>query len=257
MHTLISILCSLGLIIFPASDISGQDTTDPWKTYQNTRLFSLGNSAYYFVGGVTAIDADGAPNAYHPADTGLDFLANAGYPEHSWWADVLVVDPENSDSAYVQQTGEYAGYFVSKTALQDPVRAATDPERYVDARTVPYFVFPGNFYAIEGTGILGDLGIAVNVKTGDQSAFVVADIGPGQASLGEVSISLAERLGGSDVDPRTGAGSPGGKILYILFPYSGREHEWPLTNLEITASAGDLLCSFGSYHEILQSGNIP
>ena len=38
-------------------------------------------SAFFFSSGMT-IDADGAPNAYNPENTGLDDLANAGTPGH-------------------------------------------------------------------------------------------------------------------------------------------------------------------------------
>ena len=38
-----------------------------------------GNSAFFYESGMT-IDADGAPNAYHPGNLGLDDLANAGAP---------------------------------------------------------------------------------------------------------------------------------------------------------------------------------
>jgi len=35
-----------------------------------------------------SIDADGAPNAYHPDNIGLDDLKNAGYPNTSWWKNI-------------------------------------------------------------------------------------------------------------------------------------------------------------------------
>ena len=45
-----------------------------WRTPDST--------AFFYESGMT-IDADGAPNAYHPDNTGLDDLANAGAPG-SW-----------------------------------------------------------------------------------------------------------------------------------------------------------------------------
>jgi hypothetical protein len=62
---------------------------------ERTRLFTAGGTpvwqitgqkAFFFTAGL-AIDADGAPDAYHPNDTGRDFLANAGRPGN-WWAPV-------------------------------------------------------------------------------------------------------------------------------------------------------------------------
>lgn len=220
---------ALSLMLLPATTCADACGSRFWKEYHGTRLYRLaGAGGYYFSTDQLSIDADGAPNAYHPGDIGLDFLANAGYPNQSWWPDVLVTDPEDSRRAYIQETGEFKGYFVAKTALLDPRKNKTDPARYVDARRIPYLVFPGSFYKMNGTGRLGDLGIVVNLPSKTLSAFVVADIGPAQAKLGEVSINLAERLSGHGVNPRTGAGAPKGVNLFIVFPYSARSPRWPL-----------------------------
>ena len=224
---------------------------ESWMTYQGTELLShLDFSAYLFSSTHMAIDADGAPNAYHPEDIGLDFIANAGYPDTSWWDAVLVQDPMNPNQAYIQPDGEFAGYFVSKTSLQDPSKPEADPARYVDARNIPYLVFPGSFYQQSGTGLLGDLGYAFNLSTGEASPFVVADIGPSRARLGEVSIALAERLGGDNVNPRNGAGSPEGEMLYVVFPYSSRTHTWPLGIEDINRHANSLLVEIGGIESI-------
>jgi hypothetical protein len=87
-------------------------------------------AAYTYVTSHIEIDADGAPNAYHPRDTGLDALANAGYP-HGGWRSVLVEDPEHPGQAFVQPAGAFAGFFVSKTTLEDGGAPATEPRRYV------------------------------------------------------------------------------------------------------------------------------
>lgn len=224
---------------------------EPWITYQGTVLSSHPtSSAYLFSSTHMAIDADGAPNAYHPDDVGLDFLANAGYPDASWWDAVLVRDPINPSQAYRQPDGEFAGYFVSKTSLQDTSKLETDPTRYVDARNIPYLVFPGSFYRQTGTGLLGDLGYALNLATGETSPFVVADIGPSRARLGEVSIALAEGLGGNNVNPRNGAGSPQGEMLYVVFPYSSRTHPWPLSIEDINRHASSILAEIGGIESI-------
>jgi hypothetical protein len=223
-----------------------------WKSYEATTLLSHPTaSAYLFSSIHIAVDADGAPNAYHPDDIGLDFLANAGYPNNSWWTSVLVPDPDDPRRAYRQVSGQFTGYFVSKTSLQDTSKAATDPARYVDARNIPYLVFPGSFYRMNGTGLLGDLGYAINLTSGEKTSFVVADIGPTNAELGEVSIALAEGLGGNNVNPRTAAGAPRGRMLYIIFPYSSRNHRWPLNADEIEHRAKKLLEETGGIESIL------
>lgn len=258
MYRILLISCVLCMALLHSNSHAVDCNSEHWTEYKNIDLFKLTEaSAYYFVTTHMAIDADGAPNAYHPDDIGLDYLANAGYPDKAWWKDVLAVDPENPDRAYVQDSGEFSGYFVSKTSLQDTAQAVTDPKRYVDARHIPYLVFPGAFYRMKGTGILGDLGLAVNLSSGAKTAFVIADIGPTQAPLGEVSISLAERLGGQDVSPRTGAGVPQGRILYILFPYSGRDHKWPLSYQQMSEAVEGLLRSAGGLDAVLSCVNAP
>lgn len=117
-----------------------------------------GSDAYFYVTERMAIDADGAPNAYHPHDTGLDALANAGFP-NGGWKSILAVDPLDPTTPFVQTVGPFAGFFVSKTTLQDPTRKETDPLRYVDSTKVPYLVFPGAFHALTGTGTTGDVGL--------------------------------------------------------------------------------------------------
>ncbi len=222
-----------------------------WRDYQGTKLWRVTSSgAYFYATSRMDIDADGAPNAYHPQDLGIDALGNAGYPRGGWRS-VLVVDPRDAAKPYVQTTGEFAGYFVSKTSLQDKTLAETDPRRYVDARTIPYIVFPGDFYRISGTGDYGDLALARNLSNQMQSSAVVADGGPASAPLGEVSIGLAENLGGSHVNPRTGAGQPRGTFVYAVFPHSRRLPPWPATTAQMDQRASDLLAAFGGWDKIL------
>ena len=168
---------------------------EPWFKYDGTQLYRNGDkSAYLYVTGWTSVDADGSPRAYHPGDVGkrcgkggagLDCLANAGYPNTDWWANVLAQDPADPDKAYVQPSGPDQGFFVSKTALLDRVNPdERDPKRYVDASTVPYLVFPEPFLGNAGTGKLGDVGAAYHSATKKWTPFIVADVGPPEP-LGE------------------------------------------------------------------------
>lgn len=187
-------------------------------TYQAVNVYRFNNSdAYTYWLDHIAIDADGAPNAYGPDDQGLDSLRDAGYP-NGHWKNTLVPDPDNPSTPFVQRCGPFKGFYVSMTALTDPAKCATDPSRYVDARTVPYVVFPRSFYNEHGTGQLGDVGIAMDMSNGKSSEFIIADIGSETEELGEISIKLAENLGGTNVNPRNGAGAPSGPILYVVFP---------------------------------------
>ena len=220
----------------------------PWTSYNGLPLSRLPDeTAYLFQTAHKAYDADGAPNAYHPDNSGLDDNANAGWPNTAWWPSVLVPDPGDPSTPYLQPDGPFAGYFVAQTTLSDPDLPETDPRKYVDASTVPYLVFPGSFAAMTGTGRFGDLGVAVNRATGNSSAFIVADQGPASADLGEMSVALAEALGGSNVNPRNGAGGPDGEILYIVCPRSAeqRDRAWPLDAASLDAQAQALLAAAG------------
>lgn len=226
-----------------------------WMSFQSVKLFKHNHaSAYMFATERKSIDADGAPNAYHPDDIGLDRASNAGYPNANWW-DMLVRDPTNPNQPYRQTEGTFKGYFVSTTALFDRTRVETDPERYVDARTVPYLVFPKSFYEISGTGSKGDFGYAINLKNQTTSPFIVADIGPRNAELGEISIALAEGLGGSNVNPRNGAGAPQGKVVYVVFPKSAQNPAWPVSFSSLDSIVQGLLANVGGESAILNCVN--
>ena len=219
--------------------------------YEGTALRKFPDSnVYFYATERMAIDADGAPNAYHPQDRGIDVLANAGFP-NGGWKSVLVVDPLDSTRPFVQSDGPFAGFFVSKTTLQDSTRSEIDSRRYVDSTKVPYVVFPGKFHTLRGTGTMGDLAVVRNLRNDKVTAAIIADVGPKNAALGEVSIRLAENLGGANVNPRTGAGMPKGPFLYVLFPKSRATPPWPLTSESIDRLATSALSAIGGWERVL------
>lgn len=231
--------------------------------YKGSNLRSIEDSnSYFFRTGNHKVDADGAPNAYHPADAGkpcrgpglgLDCPANAGYPSKNGWKSVLAADPSDPDTPFVQTNGPHAGFFVSQTALYDKGNAIRhDPARYVDARTVPYVVFPAEFSKLKGTGFLGDIGMAYNRKAGLHTFFIVADIGPNQP-LGESSIGLLEAVGGEGVNPRTGSGVPNNDLVYLVFPGSRSSHrvDWPISAPELTRAGLSLVSQLGGLESVL------
>jgi hypothetical protein len=186
--------------------------------------------AFFFVSGMT-IDADGAPNAYNPDDTGLDALANAGSPSH--W-DGIVSDREENPFIQ-QQTDPFPGYYVSCTSLADRTKNPADPTRYVDAAKVPYVVLPKEV-ADRGAARLGDFAMVMNLRNGRFSFAIYADMG----TLGEGSVALANALGIRS-DARQGGTS--GRILYVLFPGSGNLR--PRTIEEIQSEGEKLLYRAG------------
>ncbi len=218
-------------------------------TYQGMPIWRMpGSTAYSYTTANMAIDADGAPNAYNPQNTGLDSNADASYPNKEWRS-VLALDPADNSQPYVQVAGPFAGYFVSKTSLKDPSAAVLeiDPRKYVDATAFPYIVFPGAFYGAPGTGHLGDIVIARVVGSALSCPAIVADVGPVNAPLGEVSMCLATNLGGQNPNPRNGAGAPAGPFQYVVFPGTKTTPPWPRTLAEIIATANALLAAIGGW----------
>jgi len=199
-------------------------------------------NALLFVGGIE-IDANGAPNAYHPDGiSGLDDLSNAGTPGN-WWG--LATD--RWGKPFVQTAADkYPGFYISKTALTDPeIGDSAETRRYVDARHVPYVELPGGERAREAlrkAGMhLGDLVIVYNVRTRKTSGAVWADEGDPH-DLGAGSIKLAEKLGYADTSPRTG-GTDAPENVYLLFP--GTSLGFPRRVGEIEKNAFDLLAMWG------------
>lgn len=220
---------------------------EPAETFRGTRIHRQANNvAYAYETDHKAVDADGAPNAYHPDDIGLDFLANAGYPHTSWWRDVLVPDPDHPTRAYRQTQGEHAGYFVAMTSLRHPGGDPRDPARYVDATQFPYVVIPTGFGALPHVAKPGDVGLATNLANGKTTAFIVGDSGGGgDAKLGEGSIALFAALGGENPNPRNGSGVPSGTIQYIVFPGSRKAGGaiWPRTFQDVQDQVTQLIAN--------------
>jgi hypothetical protein len=200
------------------------------RPFHEVPVWQLPNSrAFFFVSGMT-IDADGAPNAYSPDDTGLDELANAGTPAH--W-DGIITDRDGNP--LIQQEGDPSpGYYISCTSLSDRTKKFSDQARYVDASKIPYVVLPNDVADREGAR-LGDFAFVMNLQNGKSSFAIYADIG----TLGEGSVALANALGIRS-DARRGGAADG--ILYLLFTASGNLQ--PRTILEIQSEGEKLL----AYH---------
>jgi hypothetical protein len=212
------------LFNFPVARGNGEDAQEVpiWQ--------APGNQAFFFVSGMT-IDADGAPNAYHPDNTGLDDLANAGVPGH--WDGIIT---DGSGEPLIQGPDDpFPGYYVSCTSLSDRTKRRGDPARYVDASKIPYVVLPRDV-AAQGGAQLGDFAVVVNLRSGKSSYAIFADVG----TLGEGSIALANNLGIWS-DARQG-GRRGG-IFYLVFPGSGNRQ--PRTVEEISGETEKLLQDWG------------
>jgi glycosyl hydrolase group 75 (putative chitosanase) len=170
-----------------------------------------GTSAFFYESGMT-IDADGAPNAYHPDNSGLDDVANAGTP--GVWEGLA---KDRDGQPYIQGPNDpFPGYYVSATALADRSKPVNDPTRYVDASKIPFVVLPGRMARLLGARP-GDFAAVFNQRNGKSSYAIFGDVGPSDR-IGEGSVALAENLG-IQSDARNGGARRG--ILYIIFPGSG------------------------------------
>ena len=194
----------------------------------------LGEAARFCQAGMM-INADGAPNAYNPADTGTDYLRNAGAPPrdqpnapHSkwrWWGIAT-----RNGAPVVQNSGPWKGYYVSTTALVNAGQPDDVPARYVDSDAIPFIVVPG---VERGRALLGDYAFIVNRGNGQSSPAIVADLGP-KDKIGEGSIELARRLGIRENPRRGGTSKP--DIFYIIFPGTGKSRGQALAKIEQNAN---------------------
>lgn len=199
-----------------------------------------GQNAFFFKSGM-AIDADGAPNAYNPEDTGLDYLEHAGY-EGNWWG--IVTDNGKPDGEPVIQGDDdpYPGYYISQTALEDETKDEKDPRRYVDSTKIPYIVLPENEkekFLKKANVKLGDFA-AVYSQENDKFAFAIfADTGLEYADggeewrFGEGSIALAELL---DIDSSPKDGGTDEGVLFVVFPGSGNGKPRSIEEIKSKAS---------------------
>ncbi|HTZ73458.1 MAG TPA: glycoside hydrolase family 75 protein [Candidatus Aquilonibacter sp.] len=198
-------------------------------------IWSVGKSAVMFRSGMT-IDADGAPNAYNPQNTGLDDLSNAGGPGH--W-DGLAADRDGNP--IIQGPDDpFPGFYISQTALVDWSKGRNDPMRYVDASKVPYIVLPGVLSRRFGIR-LGDFAVVMNARRGIVADAIFADIG----TLGEGSIALANDLGIWS-DAREG-GTRGG-VLYLIYAGSG-DHQ-PHSADEIESETNKIFQQWGGMEKL-------
>jgi hypothetical protein len=193
-------------------------------TIGGVNIYEDSGAILYLAG--MAIDVDGDERAYAPDDSGLqplDYLDNAGGPGN-WWG----ITTDDNGQPYIQQPYHLApGYYVSCTSLVDSKYPESNPQRFIDASQVPFFVLPSRF----GQGAkLGDLGLAYNTRTGDNNAMIYADIGP-EDQIGEASQGLAKTLA---INPDAKTGGTSDKIICYWFqPGSGSGWQpvdvwWPI-----------------------------
>ena len=205
-------------------------TVSIWKSGEGKSFFYVSNME---------IDADGAPNAYNPQDTGLDALQNAGGPG-DWHR--LVTD--KSGAPVIQGASDpFPGYYVSKSALEDLTLSRSDPKRYVDSTKIPYIVLPPAV-ASQGRAKLGDFASVVNLENGQVASAIYADVAI-TFNMGEGSVAWRTPWG-SVPSPRKGKSSM--HILYLVFPNSGNGR--PRSLEEINTKGKRLFDAFGGTQQV-------
>lgn len=221
---------------------------EAWTEYLGVPLARHASGAYTYTTSEIALDADGSLFAYHPENIGRDDLRFASWPSGTEdWRSILVADPADPKRPYVQQEGPAKGYFLSMTTLKSSLASPMDPHAYVDSEAIPYLVFPATFLDIEGVGGFGDLAMARSLANGRFSWAVVADQGPAGHPLGEISLRLAENLGGMNVDPRNGDGIAPGAVQFMVFPGSRLDPAWPQTPAALEAAAAESFRKVGGW----------
>jgi hypothetical protein len=127
---------------------------------------------------------------------------------------------------------------VSTTTLYDAENAnVRDPQRYVDAVTIPYVVIHPKLLSLVH---LGDFATVLNMRDGKMSGAIVADLSARNLPVGEGPIALAEAIG-IESNPRR-CGADGG-VVYLIYPNSGDRRSRTLQ--EIIAMSRELFEAWG------------
>lgn len=104
---------------------------------------------------------------------------------------------------YRTHSGEFAGYFVSQTALiTNPSADICDQGRYLDALSINAIVLPGraSWRSQDTVTDQGDFAALLDLESGKIAFALVGDTAPREA-IGEGTVALAAALGGETVPP--------------------------------------------------------
>lgn len=204
-------------------------------------------------------DVDGSPNAYHPIDDrlSLDVIESAEGQRAGDRPDgPLIVQPSPEivvwvgGKPFVQPSGEFKGFFVSETTLQNTAMAVTDPHRYLDARHIQYIVLPRGMVP---EAKIGDLAIVYDPVAKAVAAAVYGDIGP-STEAGEAALATLQRLGMRASDGKSSPGQLRDDMFYLVFPNTAsrlqQAEPWPHPQSTIDALATDELAKWGGVSRI-------
>ncbi|BCH04945.1 hypothetical protein MesoLj131b_69440 (plasmid) [Mesorhizobium sp. 131-2-5] len=184
-----------------------------------------GSKSPFFVSKL-AVDADGAPMAYHPGDTGsYDYLANVSKND--------LHGIQGEDGA----VGPAPGFYVSGTSLSDPAYGSKDTRHWVDAAKIPYFVLNRQEFP-QFSVPLGSIATVVDLNSRKRTGAILADTGH---AVGEGSIALAVNLGLSPFSkkhPPKVVGFDEPRFLYLLYPDRTVDAPWAVGLVQSESEAG-------------------
>jgi hypothetical protein len=181
--------------------------------------YKLRDESIVFLGRLK-VDADGAPRAYGPNNSGLDDLRNAGSPGR--WVGVATDGPRCGPAGkpLVQSADDPApGFYVSTTTMTNPaVKDCRKQRSYVDASSISYVALPPTVAIVEQSTDPAGRGNLVVVKAltdSNPSMAFQAERAP-RFGFGEGSMTLVQKLG-FDPNPRRG-GSSLRNFVYLVLP---------------------------------------
>lgn len=170
------------------------DTIEDVKIYYNASKSKL-----HIERTRSRVDADGSPHAYNPANTGLDYNANAKDSKGRW----VGIATRPNGVPYIQDQHDIApGYYVSTTAYELKQYHVSSPDRYINSEIIPYCVLPPQIIKAVPEIVLGSRFIGTNMESNEFTQGMVADVGPTN-KFGEFSICSNEKFG-LDGNPKNG-----------------------------------------------------
>jgi hypothetical protein len=194
------------------------------------------------------VDADGAPKGYHAGD---QREWDNSFPCYDWLENLEPPD-RHGEQGSGGAVGPAQGFTISGTSLHDPNFSANNTSRYVDASVVPFVVLPSGFPLPVGTqhastiaDCIGCLCYVINLKTGNATGAVFADVGP---NVGEASLAAALRLGCDPFYPNARpkvTGIDAKRFLTIVFP--NERLAMPLAVDDIETRAKTLFQAWGDW----------
>ena len=204
-------------------------------------------------------DVDGSPNAYHPLDDrlSLDVIESAEGQRAGDRPDgALVVQPSPEivvwvgGKPYIQPDGEFKGFYVSETTLQNTAMPVIDPHRYLDARHIQYIVLPRGMVP---EAKIGDLAVVYDPVAKTVAAAVYGDIGP-SSETGEAALATLRRLGMAATDGKSSPGQLRDDLFFLVFPNTALRLQqcepWPHLQSTIDTLASDELVKWGGVDRI-------